>query len=117
MTINAMTDTSPSATTPTGTSTSFTAVGDPRWRDAAWLDLWRQHGDPAGDACARALKEQGVPSVMTHRVIATMKANDRRVPDSAPAPLRKANAAQCEALFAHCEQRRRGRPAQPGNCF
>ncbi len=89
MTINAMTDTSRSGTAPTGSSTSFTAVGDPRWRDAAWLSTWRQHGDPVGDACARTLKAQGVPSVMTHRVIATMKANDRRVPDSAPAALRE----------------------------
>jgi hypothetical protein len=85
----AMTDTSPTATTPAGAPMPFTAIGDPRWRDAAWLDSWRQHGDPVGDACARALKEQGVPSVMTHRVIATMKANDRRVPDSAPAPLQE----------------------------
>ncbi len=84
-----MTDLSLSGAVPTGTSRSFTAVGDPRWRDPAWLDSWRQHGDPVGDACARALKAQGVSSAVTRRVMATMKANDRRVPDGTPVPLRE----------------------------
>lgn len=84
-----MSDTSLPGIAPTGTSRSFTSVGDPRWRDPVWLDTWRQHGDPVGDACARALKAQGVPSAITRRVMATMKANDRRVPDSAPLPLRE----------------------------
>lgn len=89
MTINAMTQTSPTGTAHAGASTTWTVIGDPRWRDVAWLDSWRQHGDPVGDACARSLKEQGVPSVMTHRVIASMKSNERRVPENTPAPLQE----------------------------
>lgn len=73
---------------PAATAFAPIVLGDPRWRDAAWLDQWRLHGDPPADACAAALKATGVPSPVTRRVIAQMKANDRRLPADAPAPLR-----------------------------
>jgi len=52
------------------------------------LDALRRHGDPVGDECARALKASGIASATVRRVIAQMKANDRRVPADAPQPLK-----------------------------
>ena len=64
------------------------APNAPRWSDPAWLDTLRTMGDPIGDECARALKASGIASPAIRRVIAQMKANDRRVPSDAPKPLR-----------------------------
>ncbi len=59
------------------------------WRDSAWLDALRAHGDPPADYCAAALKVSGVPSQVTRRILAQMKENDRRLPLDAPAPLKE----------------------------
>ena len=64
------------------------APNAPRWSDPAWLDTLRTMGDPVGDECARALKASGLPSSAIRKTIAQMKANDRRIPDDAPKPLK-----------------------------
>ncbi len=84
-----MTNPPPTSGTERDAAAPFTTPGDPRWRDVAWLDSWRAHGDPVGDACARALKEQGVSPVVLRRVMAQMKANDRHVPSEAPPALKE----------------------------
>lgn len=64
------------------------AAAAPRWSDPAWLDTIRSVGDPPADECARRLKAEGVSTAAIRRTIEQMKANDRRLPADAPAPLR-----------------------------
>lgn len=68
----------------------------PRWSDPAWLDTLRAHGDPVGDACARAMAAEADareaaglrPANVTRGVLARLRENDLRLPTDAPAPLR-----------------------------
>lgn len=77
----------PSPSAPTGAASSAAPTA-PRWSDPAWLDTLRTMGDPIGDECVRALKASGVKPGVLRRILAQMKANDRRVPADAPQPLK-----------------------------
>lgn len=71
-----------------GGGAAASSAATPHWSDPAWLDTIRSVGDPPADDCARRLKAEGVSSAAIRRTIAQMKANDRRLPADAPAPLR-----------------------------
>lgn len=73
------------------------AVTSSRWTDRAWLDTLRQHGDPIGDACAAAMKEEAAhraraglhPANPTRTLLAQLRTNERRLSPDAPAALRE----------------------------